>query len=310
MTGALLEARGLAIAYGRRTVVSGLDFALQEGTITAITGPPGSGKTSILLVFLGLLAPAAGSIAVLDRDPFRQPVGVRRQLAFIPEDGGFERHLSARDNLIYGARLAGQHSIVARRAVDEALAWAGLDGFAGRPAGMLRAAERQRLCLADIWLRGSRLALIDAPAAGLEEPDVAAYCRLLTSLRDRGVTVLTTMESVDPLAGSCDRIAVLGSSGIALDDAPAALARRLAGGTTVTVVSADDIDLRSTLGGLGRFVDTHDVGTAEIIADRDLRPEIANRVVGAGGRLRSLVLNKVSLEGVLADWRKGLVRAA
>ena len=103
----VIEARGLVKRYGRFPAVDGIDFTVEKGEVFGLLGPNGSGKTTTILLLLGLTEPTAGSIRVLGLDPLRQPLTVKRQVGYLPDQIGFYDHLTAWENLAYTARLTG-----------------------------------------------------------------------------------------------------------------------------------------------------------------------------------------------------------
>ena len=103
----VIEATGLTKRYGRFTAVDGIDLAIGKGEVFGLLGPNGSGKTTTILLLLGLTEPSAGEIRVLGLDPLRKPLSVKRRVGYLPDQIGFYDHLSAVENLAYTVRLAG-----------------------------------------------------------------------------------------------------------------------------------------------------------------------------------------------------------
>ena len=104
----VIEARGLIKRYGRFPAVDGIDLTVLEGEVFGVLGPNGSGKTTTILLLLGLTEPTAGSIRVLGLDPLRQPLAVKRRVGYLP-DRRLLRQLTAWENLAYTARLGGMN---------------------------------------------------------------------------------------------------------------------------------------------------------------------------------------------------------
>ena len=108
MTGApmtsasVIAARGLTKRYGKTTVVDGIDFTVAKGEIFGLLGPNGAGKTTTILMMLGLTDVSGGEISVLDHNPMRDPLGVKRRVGYLPDQIGFYENMSARDNLEIG----------------------------------------------------------------------------------------------------------------------------------------------------------------------------------------------------------------
>ena len=99
----------------RSVAVDHIDLEVGAGEIVGILGPNGSGKTTTILMLLGLTEPTEGRAEVAGFDPLREPLEVKRRVGYLPDQVGFYDGLSARDNLAYTGRLAG----LPRREIDE-----------------------------------------------------------------------------------------------------------------------------------------------------------------------------------------------
>jgi ABC-type sugar transport system ATPase subunit len=107
MSTTVIEAEGLTKRYGRVAAVDGIDLTVNAGEVFGLLGPNGSGKTTTILMLLGLTEPSGGRVRVVGFDPMRQPLAVKRRVGYLPDQVGFYDFLTARENLAYTARLAG-----------------------------------------------------------------------------------------------------------------------------------------------------------------------------------------------------------
>src|SRR5881392_1631123 len=115
---AVISAQGLTKRYGDAIAVDHIDLEVQAGEILGILGPNGSGKTTTILMLLGLTEPTEGRAEVAGFDPLREPLEVKRRVGYLPDTVGFYDGMSARDNLAYTGRLTG----LSRREIDERFA--------------------------------------------------------------------------------------------------------------------------------------------------------------------------------------------
>src|SRR5215831_4181652 len=145
----VIRAQELTKRYGGTVAVDHIDLEVHAGEIVGILGPNGSGKTTTILMLLGLTEPSAGHAEVAGFDPLREPLEVKRRVGYLPDQVGFYDGLSARDNLAYTARLAG----MPRREIDgrflAALERVGLGDVARARVGTFSQGMRQRLGLAE-----------------------------------------------------------------------------------------------------------------------------------------------------------------
>ena len=182
-----------------------LDLAL-EGPVTAVVGPSGAGKTSLLELVAGLRRPAAGRL-LLDDSVFADAAGAwlpprERELGYLTQDDTLFPHLSVERNLAYGARGALER---AARIVSEL----GLAPLGRRAPRELSGGERRRVALARALLRAPRLLLLDEPLTGLNPELRARVLALLASERAEGTPMLYVTHVAEEAAGLADEVVEL-----------------------------------------------------------------------------------------------------
>src|SRR5690554_1861836 len=160
---AVIATRGLVKRYRDTTAVDNLNLTIAPGEIFGMLGPNGSGKTTTILMLLGLTDITAGSVSVVGLDPAREPLEVKRQVGYLPDTVGFYDHLSARENLRYTGRLCGIQRAALEERIDSALAEVSLGAVADRRVGTFSRGMRQRLGLAEILMKQPRVAILDEP---------------------------------------------------------------------------------------------------------------------------------------------------
>ncbi|MCS6937602.1 MAG: ABC transporter ATP-binding protein, partial [Candidatus Bipolaricaulota bacterium] len=125
---AIIQTEGLTRRYGAQTAVDGLTLEIQEGEIFGFLGPNGAGKTTTILMLLGLTEPTAGRARVLGVDPTHDPLLIKRQVGYLPENVGFYDDMTGRENLRFMAELNRIPEDRARAKIEEALTIVGLNG--------------------------------------------------------------------------------------------------------------------------------------------------------------------------------------
>jgi branched-chain amino acid transport system ATP-binding protein len=213
----LLEARGLTKRFGGVTAVAGCSFAVPEGSITALVGPNGSGKTTVFNLLTGYLRPDAGSMAFAGRrvrrpDPTRLArAGLTRtfqQARVFPD-------LTLVENLVVAIRQPWYAA--ARRAIattdsgraHELLAEFGLDGHAHARAATLSYGQKKLLEFAAVLMGEPRLVLLDEPTAGVNPVMVETMERHIRELHARGLTLLVVEHNMNLVMRLCDPVIVL-----------------------------------------------------------------------------------------------------
>ena len=202
--------RGVTRVYGGPGGVHALgpiDLDLARGEFFAVVGPSGCGKSTLLDVLAGLSPPTEGRITFEDRVVAGEvPDGIG---VVFQEDASFP-WLSVRDNIAFGLRRAGVEAREARRRVDYAIGFMGLQDFAGAYPAQLSGGMRQRVCIARTLVMQPRLILLDEPFGALDQQTrLLMGDELLRLWRETGATVLLITHALDEAAMLSDRVGVM-----------------------------------------------------------------------------------------------------
>lgn len=205
MTGRVAVA-GLSHAFGPRSVLDGVGFDVAPGGLTALIGPTGCGKSTILRVLAGLVVPSAGSARV-DGD---STLGHPGRCAYMPQGDTLLAWRCARDNAILGAQIAGHDLTVARERATTLFARFGLTGFEESWPRRLSGGMRQRVALLRTVMTDQPVMLLDEPFAALDaitRTDLQAWLSQLLQAEQR-TTVLVTHD-IDEALRLADQVIVL-----------------------------------------------------------------------------------------------------
>ena len=204
----------LTLAYGTHRVLDGLSLRVPAGTITALLGGNGAGKSTTLSALLGFTRAQSGTIAVCGTDPAADPDAARRRIAYLPENVALYEHLSAVENADYLLALSGERQ--GRGAIVDALAAAGLQERAwDQRLGGFSKGMRQKVAIAVALLRRVPVLLLDEPTSGLDPRATADFNALLAEVRERGTAVLMVTHDLLSAADIADRIAFLEAGRVA-----------------------------------------------------------------------------------------------
>jgi ABC-2 type transport system ATP-binding protein len=300
MSDNVIEAQNLTKRYNGTTVVNGISFAVGRGEIFGLLGPNGAGKTTTILMLLGLSDISEGQARVLGYDPVREPLQVKRQVGYLPDQVGFYDNLTAAENLRYTARLMGFERQEREQKIDAALAHVGLMDVADRRVGTFSRGMRQRLGLAEILMKEAQIAILDEPTSGLDPQATLELLNIIRDLKRRGVSVLLSSHLLERVQSVCDRVALFNQGNIALIGTVPELGREVLGGGFRVEVEAEGQGLGERLAAVPgvQKVDPAGANRWRLTSDRDVRPEAAAAVVAAGGRLLRLSVEEPSLEAI------------
>ncbi|MDR7606087.1 MAG: ABC transporter ATP-binding protein [Armatimonadota bacterium] len=298
-----VETVGLTKRYGDLVAVQGLNLRLNTGEVFGMLGPNGSGKTTTILMLLGLTEPTAGTARVLGWDPTRQPLQVKRRVGYLPDSVGFYDELTAWENLRYTAALNGLPSAEANRRIGEVLERMGLQDVAHRKVGTFSRGMKQRLGLADVLLKQPQVAILDEPTLGLDPEAALEFLALIRSLKRDGLTVLLASHLLHQVQSVCDRVGLFHRGRMVLEGTVDELREQVLGGAYRIHVQARGVEVERALRevpGVVRVTRT-DGDTYRVEARVDCRAEIARRVV-ASGELMALSVDRPGLDEVYARY--------
>ena len=317
MSDNVIEARGLLKLYGATRAVDAIDLSIRRGEIFGLLGPNGAGKTTTILMMLGLTEISGGSVDVLGFNPVRQPLEVKRRVGYLPDAVGFYDHLTARENLVYIARLLD----IPRRETDgrimEALRAVQLADVADKRVATYSRGMRQRLGIAEIVMKRAEVAILDEPTSGLDPHATFELLEMIRGLKKSGVAVLLSSHLLDRVQSVCDRVALFNKGKIALMGTVVELANQVLGAGHPILIEASGTDVPAALKGIEGVQQVvpdgpqgQERGIWRVVADRDIRAAAAQRIVGAGGSLTRLAELQPSLEEVYTRYFEEERRAA
>jgi len=220
----VISSRDVTVRYGRRAVLAGLSFEIRRGSVYALLGRNGSGKSSLVRCLLGEQKPQAGAARLFGRDAWRERKDLMRRVGVVPEEPDAPPEMTARELVAFCRGLYPSW--------DEADAFARLRRF-GVPEttefGRLSKGQKGAVMLTLALAHTPELLVLDDPTLGLDiVAKNAVFAEVIGDLADRGTTVFVTTHDLAAVEGIADRVAILKDGRLVVDDALETLKERWA----------------------------------------------------------------------------------
>jgi ABC-2 type transport system ATP-binding protein len=204
---AAIQVRGLEKSYDDLHVLRGVDFDVAPGTIFALLGSNGAGKTTVVRILSTLLRPDGGTATVIGFDTAGQPQKVRESISLTGQFAAVDEILSGRENLVLVAQL--RHLSDAGQIADDLLDRFSLTEAGGRRAATYSGGMRRRLDIAMSLIGNPPVIFLDEPTTGLDPQARIEVWQTVKQLAANDTTVLLTTQYLDEAEHLADRIAIL-----------------------------------------------------------------------------------------------------
>ena len=210
-----IKAAGVFAAYGERTVLDGLELEAAQGTVMALAGPNGVGKSTLLRAVAGALRPTGGEIRVMGADIYAMSGRERALLVgMVPQNPELPPGTSALEVTLMGRNphlgLLAWESAADVDIAMQSLRMTDAGELAERPVHQLSGGERQRVAIAMMLAQQTPVVLLDEPTANLDLAYQPAIMRLLRELAAAGKTVVTAVHDLTLAGQFCDSVALVG----------------------------------------------------------------------------------------------------
>jgi len=223
--GPAIQVQGLHKSYNKLHVLRGVDLDVTRGSIFALLGSNGAGKTTVVKILSTLLTADAGTANVQGFDVARQPANVRARISLTGQFTAVDEILTGRENLVLVAQL--RHLKNPGTIADDLLARFSLTDAAARKVSTYSGGMRRRLDLAMSLVGDPPVIFLDEPTTGLDPQGRIEVWQSVKELAGRGTTVLLTTQYLDEAEQLADRIAILHEGRIIVNGTLAELKRLL-----------------------------------------------------------------------------------
>ena len=308
-----IQTWGLTKKYGDLVAVDSLDLEVKQGEIYGFLGPNGAGKTTTILMLLGLTEPTAGRLRVLGYDPLREPLQLKRLVGYLPENIGFYEDMTARQNLLYTAKLNGIKLPEAEDRIKRLLDVVGLSDYSDKKVSTYSRGMRQRLGMADVLLKDPKLMLLDEPTTGIDPEGVRQILDIIVECKARGKTVLLSSHLLYQVQKICDRVGIFVKGRLIASGTIQHLGKEVIAGDKY-IVDAEVPDatpsLEEAISRLEGVIKVTRTGsTLTIECKSDLRGYLAKAIVTSGFTLTQIRSREYALDEIYARYFEGEAKA-
>jgi sodium transport system ATP-binding protein len=219
----MIEVENLHKSFGEIRAVAGVSFKARDGEITGLLGPNGAGKTTTLRMLYTLMRPDAGRVLVDSIDAGVDSLAVRKRLGVLPDARGLYKHLTARENIDYFARLQGVPDDEGARRREALVEVLEMRDFADRRAEGFSQGQRVKTAIARALIHDPKNVILDEPTNGLDVMATRRMRQFMRDLRSEGRCVVFSSHIMQEVAQLCDRIVVIAKGRVVADESPEAL---------------------------------------------------------------------------------------
>ena len=298
----MIEVENLSKTYVDEPVVRDLSFFVPEGQVLGFLGPNGAGKTTVMRMLTAFLPPTTGRVVVAGVDLDKDPVALRRNVGYLPENVPLYPEMRVDEYLHFRADVEEVPRAEVRARMDDAVERCLIGDVRRQVVGTLSKGYRQRVGLAGALIHRPQVLILDEPTVGLDPNQIIKVRELINEL-GREHTVLLSTHILPEVEQVCERVFIIDRGRVVADGTPAALRERLVGNPTVSVeLRGAGAAARAALEGLPGVAAVREGGEGrwllEHTADPDPREAVFRLAVERDWVLVGLAAEKATLEDV------------
>jgi linearmycin/streptolysin S transport system ATP-binding protein len=298
----MIETNDLTKMYGELYALNRLNLTLQQGDVYGFIGPNGAGKTTTISMVAGLLAHDEGEVIIGGQPMTTHSTGLKASIGYVPQEIAIYPDLSARENLVFFARLYGMSGSDARARATEVLQTIGLSDRAGDQTKNYSGGMKRRLNIGVGLLHQPKLLILDEPTVGVDPQSRNAILQSVEELSSAGMAVLYTTHYMEEAERLCDRVGIIDRGQIIAEGTRRELVSLVGESDHVTLSASGDISQAlSALRGLPwiRNADASDEGIELVVDDaRAHLPAVLQEASAAGAAIKTVEVTEPDLEAV------------
>ena len=287
--------------FGQTVAVRDISFEVEEGEILGFLGPNGAGKTTTMRIITGYFPPTDGNVYVAGHSVLDEPLEVKRQIGYVPENPAMYHDMRTMDYLKFIGAVKGVSRASLKERLDKTIELCALKSVMNKRVGELSRGFKQRVALGQALINNPPVLILDEPTSGLDPKQIYEIRQLIKSMEGERTIVIST-HILPEVSMTCSKVVIINEGEIVAVDTTENLGKSFAHTHQVELVvkgsSKEIINNLKKIEGIGKVDNIGDHYTVEMEKDRDLRSKIAKQVVQSGFELLELKSRSMSLEDV------------
>ncbi len=298
----MIEVENLGKTFVAEPVVRDLSFFVPEGQVLGFLGPNGAGKTTVMRMLTAFLPPTTGRVVVAGVDLDKDPIGLRRNVGYLPENVPLYPEMRVEEYLRFRADVEAVPRGDVRNRIEDVLSKCMIGDVRRQVIGTLSKGYRQRVGLAGALIHQPAVLILDEPTVGLDPNQIIKVRELITEL-GKDHTVLLSTHILPEVEQVCERVFIIDRGRVVADGTPAALRSKLVGNPTLAVELGGGVESAAeALMVLPGVVAVDERGGGQYLlehnAESDPREAVFRLAVEKGWVLLELTPQQASLEDV------------
>lgn len=212
----MVEIKNLVKNYGNKNAVDDISFSIKEGEVVGFLGPNGAGKSTTMNIITGYLSATSGTVTVGDKDIFHEPLEVKRQIGFLPEQPPLYFDMTVLEYLSFVYELKGC-TFNKKEHLNEVMDKVKITDVKNRLIGNLSKGYKQRVGIAQAIIGNPKFIIFDEPTVGLDPVQVIEIRNLIRSLGKKHTVILST-HILSEVQAVCDRVIIIKDGKIIADE--------------------------------------------------------------------------------------------
>ena len=287
-----IKLEGVEKSYGSHKVLKGLDLEVSEGEIYGLLGPNGVGKTTLFQTVIGLLKEDDGKV-LIDGEEHTVGKQIRSKIGYLPSDISFYGEMTAKENLEYFARIAGEDPDI-----DELIELVGLEDDADRSPADYSTGMKKRLGIAQSLIKDPEIIIYDEPTTGLDPEGKRKFRKHAEKInRERGKTIIISSHITTEIAPLCDRFGIMKDGEIVASGTKAELSNEVETDLGIEIKARDTEKLVETLEDSEKDLEVEQKGDeVHVRHEEDIRSEIFELLLENSVEVEKFEIGEATLE--------------